>query len=70
MTEPCISCGRDTAPGTALFGFRVRGRDTLTGDEGFLCHACQPRSAEAGSDQRIPLSGRYAVIDLRGGYPG
>jgi hypothetical protein len=70
MREPCIACERDTAPGTMLYASRARGRDALTGTEGFLCHACQPGSAKAGSEQRIPMSGRYVVIDMPGGYPG
>ena len=68
--QPCISCGRNTAPGTRLFAARKLGRDTHTGETGFLCHACQPGSARAGSQQTIPLSGRYVVIDFPGGYPG
>ena len=67
MDEPCISCGRDTHAGTALFSGRKRGRDTMTGDDGFLCQACQARSAAQGSEQSIPLSGRYVVIDFPGG---
>ena len=70
MDDTCISCGRDTKAGTALFSGRKRGRDTLTGDEGFLCQACQVGSAAQGSTQSIPMSGRYAVIDMPGGYPG
>jgi hypothetical protein len=69
MDERCISCGRDTRAGTELFSARKRGRDTTSGAEGFLCHACQPGSAAGGSEQHIPLSGRYAVIDLPGGMP-
>lgn len=70
MPQPCISCGRDTAPGTRRFGSRKRGLDRETGAEGFLCYACQPGSARPGADQQIPLSGRFAVIDLPGGLPG
>jgi hypothetical protein len=70
VDERCISCGRDTRAGTTLFAARKRGRDTSTGDEGLLCGACQPRSAEDGAPQSVPLSGRYVVIDLPGGYPG
>jgi len=70
MDESCMSCGRDTRPGTRLFGARKRGRDTSTGDEGFLCQACQPGSAGPGSESTVPLSGRYVVIDFPGGYPG
>ncbi len=69
MDERCISCGRETRVGTALFSARTRGRDTATGEEGFLCHACQPGSAAAGGESTIPLSGRYVVIDLPGGGP-
>ena len=70
MDDTCISCGRDTKAGTALFSARKRGRDTLTRDEGFLCQACQAGSAGQGSQQTNPVSGRYAVIDMPGGYPG
>ena len=70
MDESCISCGRDTKAGTTLFSGRKRGRDTLTGDDGFLCQACQAGSARQGQGQSIPLSGRYVVIDPPGGYPG
>lgn len=66
MEQACLSCGRDTAPGTALFSARRRGRDTERGDEGFLCLACQDGSATVPPDQSIPLSGRYVVIDLGG----
>lgn len=67
VREPCISCGRDTAAGTPRFGSRKRGRDTHTGEEGYLCYACQPGSGGPGAEQQTPLSGRYAVIDLPGG---
>ncbi len=70
MADACISCGRNTAAGTREFSARKHGRDTQTGMEGFLCYACQHGSAGLGGDQRIPLSGRYVVIDLPGGYPG
>jgi hypothetical protein len=60
----CISCGRDTAPGSVLFSARKRGRDTITGEEGFLCQACQPGSAALVPDQTIPVSGRYVVIEI------
>jgi len=70
MTEPCISCGRDTAPGTPLFSARKKGVDLETGVEGPLCHACQPGSAASSAGASVPLSGRYAVVDLPGGYPG
>lgn len=62
--QPCISCGRNTAPGSRLFASRKRGVDTLTGDAGFLCHACQPGSAKPGSEQSIPVSGRYVVVEI------
>lgn len=68
--QPCISCGRDTAPGRRLFAGRKKGRDVQTGVEGPLCHACQVGSAAPGSEQSTPLSGRYVVIDFPGGYPG
>ena len=67
MDERCISCGRPTQAGTALFSGRKRGRDTVTGDGGFLCQACQAGSAAPGSEQWVPLSGRYVVIDIPGG---
>ena len=70
MDERCISCGRETRAGTELFSARRRGRDTASGAEGFLCHTCQSGSAASGSEPRIPLSGRYVVIDLPGGMPG
>ena len=69
MDESCLSCGRDTKAGTSLFSGRKRGRDSLTGDDGFLCQACQPGSAGQGSTQSTPVSGRYVVIDMPGGYP-
>lgn len=70
MQQRCLSCGRDTTAGTALFSARKRGRDLESGDEGFLCQACQEGSAVAPPDQSIPLSGRYVVIDFPGGLPG
>ena len=70
MTEPCMSCGRDTAPGTSLFSSRKRAIDRETGEEGALCQACQPGSASAGAEQTTPLAGRFAVVDMPGGYPG
>ena len=70
MADACISCGRDTAAGTREFSSRKRARNTQTREEGFLCYACQVGSASLGGDQRIPLSGRYVVLDLPGGYPG
>lgn len=66
MSQDCISCGRDTAAGTLLFSARKRGLDTLSGDEGFLCRACQEGSAVVGPDQDIPPAGRYAVINMQG----
>lgn len=66
MEEPCLSCGRDTAAGTRLFAARKRGLDTLTKDEGFLCLSCQEGSATITPDQRIPVSGRYAIINMQG----
>lgn len=70
QSQACISCGRDTAVGTALFSARKRGRDTETGADGYLCQTCQPGSAGLGGVSTIPLSGRYVVIDLPGGFPG
>jgi hypothetical protein len=64
MEQACLSCGRDTAPGRALFSARKRGRDTESGQEGFLCQACQEGSATVGSDQSVPLSGRYVLIEI------
>lgn len=64
MNQPCISCGRETAPGTRLFAARKRGRDMVTGETGFLCHACQPGSAAAGSRSAVPVSGRYVVVEI------
>lgn len=69
MTDPCMSCGRDTGPGTGTFSQRKRARDRLTDAEGFLCDVCQESSGHAESDQWAPLSGRYVVIDLPGGLP-
>ena len=69
MEQPCIYCGWDTAAGTRRFASRKRGRDTHTGEQGFLCHACQPGSARPGAEHGMPLSGRYVVIDMPGGYP-
>ncbi len=66
MSQPCMSCGRDTSPGTRLFSARKRGLDTLSGDEGYLCQACQQGSAVVGPDQDIPPAGRYAVINMQG----
>ena len=68
-TQACISCGRDTRAGTRLFSARGRGRDLVTGQEGFLCQSCQVGAARVGSEQEIPVSGRYAVIDMPGGFP-
>lgn len=62
--EHCISCGRNTAAGTELFSGRKPGRDMATAATGYLCEACQPGSAAVPPDQTIPLSGRYAVIDI------
>jgi hypothetical protein len=70
MQQPCLSCARDTGAGTALFSARKRGRDVESGEEGFLCQACQEGSAIVPPDQSIPLSGRYVVIDLPGGMAG
>jgi len=69
MDQSCMSCGRDTCPGTALFSARKRAFDTKGGVEGVLCQACQPGSAGLGGEQTTPLSGRYVVIDLPGGGP-
>jgi hypothetical protein len=68
----CLSCGRHTSAGTALFADRKRGRDVENGAEGYLCAACQPGSAQVTADQSIPLSGRYVVIEFggSGGPPG
>lgn len=68
IDEHCLSCGRDTAAGTELFASRKRGLDRQTGAEGYLCYACQPGSASGGAEQWIPVSGRYAVVDI-GGIP-
>lgn len=70
MDQHCLSCERDTAAGTRLFSARKHGRDTELGKDGYLCLACQAGSATIASDQTIPVSGRYAVIDFPGGYPG
>jgi hypothetical protein len=70
MQQPCLSCGRDTSAGTALFSARRRGRDVKSGEDGFLCQACQEGSATVPLDKSIPLSGRSVVIDLPGGLPG
>ena len=70
MDDACISCGRNTAPGTPLFSARKRGRDVETGQEGFLCQACQPGSATIVPDQSIPVSGRYAVVEIGPMQPG
>lgn len=64
MRQPCISCGRETAAGTRLFAARKRGRDLVSGETGFLCHACQPGSAALGSEQTVPVSGRYVVVEI------
>jgi hypothetical protein len=69
LDQHCLSCGRDTAAGTALYASRKRGLDLETSVEGYLCHACQPGSASGGAEQSIPLSGRYAVVEIRG-IPG
>ena len=65
MDDSCMSCGRDTAPGTPLFSARKRAVDTVTGAEGFLCQSCQPGSAGLGGEQTTPASGRY-VVDVVG----
>ncbi len=69
MDAHCLSCGRDTAPGSVLFSARKRALDTKTGVEGVICEACQPGSAGLGGEQTMPLSGRYVVIDLFPGGP-
>jgi hypothetical protein len=69
MDDSCMSCGRDTAPGTVLFSARKRARDTRSDADGFLCQACQPGSAGLGGEQTMPLSGRYVVIEFPGGGP-
>jgi hypothetical protein len=69
--DDCMSCGRSTAPGTRLFSARKRGKDTVAGDISWLCHACQEGSASVAPDMRVPVSGRYVVIELPGGgVPG
>jgi hypothetical protein len=68
IDEHCLSCGRDTAAGTELFASRKRGLDRQTRAEGYLCYACQPGSASGGAEQSVPVSGRYAVVDI-GGIP-
>ena len=68
IDEDCLSCGRDTAAGTELFASRKRGLDRQTSAQGYLCYACQPGSASGGAEQSIPVSGRYAVVDI-GGIP-
>jgi hypothetical protein len=70
LESQCLSCGRDTSAGTMLFASRKRGLDRERHVEGFLCYACQQGSAVVPPDQAIPLSGRYVVIDLPGGWPG
>lgn len=70
MNEQCLSCGRIVAPGSILFSARKRAIDRETGREGFLCQACQEGSATLGTEQEIPLSGRYAVVDIPGGMSG
>jgi len=67
MDARCLSCGRDTAPGTPLFSARKRAVDTESGVEGVLCQACQAGSAGLGAEQTMPLSARYVVIDFPGG---
>lgn len=64
VSPECIGCGRSTAAGSELFVGRKRGKDTLTGQTGWLCYACQEGSAGLGADQSIPLSGRYVVIEI------
>ena len=70
MSDSCLQCGRDTAPGTRLFSARKRAVDKATGAEGVLCHACQPGSAGLGAEHRTPASGRYVVMDFPGGTGG
>ena len=69
MDQHCLSCGRDTAPGTQLFASRMRGLDREANIEGYLCYACQAGTAALGAEQSIPLSGRYVVVDFPGGGP-
>ena len=70
-TADCLACGRSTAPGTPLFPSRKPGVDTVTGETGWLCYACQGGSAGLGNEQSIPASGRYAVVPLGNtGMPG
>lgn len=66
MDQLCLSCGRNTAPGTHLFSSRKRGIDTQMKQEGFLCLTCQAGSATIDPDQAIPASGRFAVINMQG----
>ena len=68
MDQHCLSCGRDTAVGSELFASRKRGIDRQTRADGYLCYSCQAGTASLGAEQSIPLSGRYAVIDI-GGIP-
>jgi hypothetical protein len=70
VDEHCLSCGRDTAAGSALFAARKRGLDRETQVQGYLCYACQQGTATLGAEQSIPLSGRYVVIDIPGGMVG
>jgi hypothetical protein len=70
VDEHCLSCGRDTAAGSALFAARKRGLDRETKVRGYLCYACQEGTATLGADQSIPLSGRYVVIDIQGPMHG
>jgi len=70
MDQHCLSCGRDTAAGSALFASRKRGLDRERNVEGYLCYACQAGSAALGAESSFPLSGRYVVIDFPGGLPG
>ena len=69
MSDACLGCGRDTAPGSRLFSGRKRAVDKASGAEGVLCHACQSGSAGLGGENRTPASGRYVVIDFPGGGP-
>lgn len=63
--QDCLDCGRPTGAGSGLFASRRRGKDKVTGDAGWLCHACQAGTAGLGGEQAIPLSGRYVVIDIQ-----
>ncbi len=62
MDQQCLSCGRDTAAGTELFGSRKRGLDREANVEGYLCYRARERPTPAGSSRSRPVGGTWSRI--------